>query len=181
MKNQKISQFTTDTLHKDMVQKYADASTAKHIILGYTNGDNIMILKCKVTDLIYYTKLDRSSYKNAVSLRFYPTKAIKDLMLAHGAVKIATVEQFKTFSKTVNTHNKGDAFEAFIHSLSNIEWRKRDFTAFYQAPDIVINGVGYELKFERGTITTEHQLKRIQEKEMRQAVLDELKVKRTLK
>lgn len=111
--------------------------------------------------------LDRAaeSKGGAQSLRFKPTAEEKEQMIADGAIKVCTAEHFVEVCKMLATtygNNKGHGFEYVMAEAHGQTWEK-DTLKWWEGPDMVIDGITYQLKFEKATFTTETQLRKVVE------------------
>ena len=134
--------------HTEISNKYLELKHAKAFIYGFTVDGYIYYTIEK--SLVYTPSVASRGYGN--SLRFRPTKAQKLEMLKN-AVMISEKTEFTTMCNN-SKYNKGEIFEKLVHDINGLEWVK-DSNPFYNSDDIVINGIGYEIKFEGATFTNE--------------------------
>ena len=109
--------------------------------------------------------LDRAakSKGGAVSMRFRPTADEKKAMIKAGAFKVCTIEHFEEVHEMLTPvygSNKGHDFEYVMAEYFGQTWEK-DTLKWWEGPDMIVNGITYQLKFERATFTTETQLIRV--------------------
>ena len=150
---------------RTMVDGYKAFEASERHLDGFARDGFIWAYDCEFDGL--GCVLDRSSKKNggAVSLRFRPTSAEKRAMIADGAVQICTVEHFREVCAMLALtygNNNGHGFEFVMHEHFGQTWEK-DTLKWWEGPDMVINGINYQLKFEKATFTTEAQLRRVME------------------
>lgn len=134
--------------HTEIANKYLELKHANAFIYGFTVDGYIYYTVEK--SLVYTPSVASRGYGN--SLRFRPTKAQKLEMLKN-AVMVCEKTEFATMCNN-SKYNKGEIFEKLIHDINGLEWVK-DSNPFYNSDDIVINGIGYEIKFEGATFTNE--------------------------
>ena len=107
-------------------------------------------------------KLDTASRGGGKSLRFKPTKAEK-LELVGNGFPICSEEHFEEIHKMLTPKygkNYGNTFEYVAAEYYGQTWEK-DFLSWYEGADLEVDGVRYQLKFERATFTTEKQIARL--------------------
>ncbi len=69
-------------------------------------------------------------------------------------------EEFFNELKTMSKYNFGELFEKLITEMNGQEWTK-DNVPFTEDGDLTVNGVAYQLKFEKATFITEAQMMRM--------------------
>ena len=128
-------------------------------IMGFRWGGLIYYVIVKAQTLDHLTKLDKASRGAGMALRFKPTKAQKTLMLSLGA-EILCSEKFFDELCEMSKYNKGEIFEMLITEKFGQTWEK-DNIPFTKAGDIEIDGVAYQIKFEKATFINEAQMMRL--------------------
>ena len=107
----------------------------------------------------YILKLDKASRGAGYALRFCPNNAQKAFLLAKGATVLCSKEFFETSVKN-SIYNKGEIFEKMVTESFGQEWEK-DNIPFTEAGDLEVNGIAYQIKFEKATFTNEKILARM--------------------
>lgn len=139
-----------------MMNKYEEVSYTNNYILGYPlNGNIYMNITSDRTVLDMTTTLDKASRGAGYSIRFAPKKAIKKV-LAERAICLCSKDYFEHIVE-VSKYNKGEIFEQLVSEYFGIAWEK-DNVPFTKGGDIEVNGVAYQIKFERATFTNERTL-----------------------
>ena len=128
-------------------------------ILGFRFNKNIYFVIVSDKELDFVTKLDKASRGAGYSLRFKPTKAQKNFLMSLGA-EVLCSEEFFNELKTMSKYNFGELFEKLITELNGQEWTK-DNVPFTEDGDLTVNGVAYQIKFEKATFITEAQMMRM--------------------
>ena len=146
---------------EQMFNNYNSVAYTHDYIIGFVLKKRVYVLNCKSDFVKELAKLDHNS-KGEVSLRLNLNANDRFKMLDAGAICLCTEDEFNSYCKA-NKYNKGDNFEHLIAERNGIEWAKSGGAkiAFTEEPDLTINGVGYQLKFEKATITDEGKLKRL--------------------
>ena len=150
--------YTYDTLFA----AYRKNSVTSHFLLGFAYYGEMYVVEADYDLLYAVCKLDKASDDNGASLRYAPTYDKKFILLNHGAHKLKdyTEKQFKADcekAKAEHNYNKGDVFESHIFHMHGQSWHK-DNRPFFTHPDIYIDGVGYQIKWERATLCNESTL-----------------------
>ena len=151
MKNNEIKKMLVDFYNRN-------AYTHKYIF-GYTNKGNVYFVQVDGSMLDYLTKLDKASRGAGYSLRFKPDRTQKSLMLDLNPTLLCSVEYFNAMVET-SKYNRGEVFEKMITELYGQEWVK-DNVPFTEDGDLTVDGVAYQLKFEKATFITEGQMMRM--------------------
>ena len=101
------------------------------------------------------TRLDKASRGQGYALRFKSNKSQK-MLLMPGAVALCSDEFFNTLV-TENKYNRGEIFEKLVTEHYGQTWKK-DHIPFTIAGDIEVDGIAYQIKFEKATFTNEKTL-----------------------
>ena len=126
------------------------------IILGYQNGEKVYfaVLSDFITDRVYFK---RSSDKNGVGM----VLALKPLTKKH----IKMLEQNSTFlcntSDFMIGYNKGDSFERHIRNFFGVP-HAHDNLPFFKGCDMVVNGIGYSIKWHNAQLYSIKTLDRLE-------------------
>lgn len=154
------------TLFKSMIDGYNAIAYTHNYILGFEYKHNIYMSEQTSEILPLACTLDKSPEKDAgMSIRFKPTVAQK-LMLLTNAKLICSEKYFNEMcnEKYMNAkgkmvkYNRGEVFEKLITEHFGQVWVK-DALPFTEAPDVVGNGIPYQVKFEKATFVHEKGLK----------------------
>lgn len=153
-------------LHNSMVKRYETISGTHNYVFGFTYKKNIYACVCEnFTDLASVTCLDKASRNGGSSLRFKPNTGIKNLLftLASRSAVVCSAEFFDGQMQGFKG-NRGELFETlvfeFFGGVQNTV-KNADFTS---GGDGVINGVDYQVKFEKATFCNEFSLSNLENK-----------------
>ena len=146
-------------IKKMLVDFYNRKAYTHRYILGFTNKDNVYFVIVDGSMLDHLTKLDKASRGAGYSLRFKPDRTQKSLMFDLNPQLLCSVEYFNAMVET-SKYNKGEVFEKMITELNGQEWIK-DNVPFTEDGDLTVDGVAYQLKFEKATFITEGQMMRM--------------------
>lgn len=151
MKNNEIKAMLTAFYNKH--------AFTHNYILGFRLNGSIYYVVVTAKELDFVTKLDKASRGAGYSLRFKPNKAQKNYLMSLGAEVLCSEEFFNELKK-MSKYNFGELFEKLITELNGQEWTK-DNVPFTEDGDLTVNGVAYQLKFEKATFITEAQMMRM--------------------
>lgn len=149
-------------LHNTMINEYNEQAFAHEYGFGFNSDGNVW---CSITDstiLPFVTCLDRASRGAGYSLRFKPNKAQKELLKSKHTFVLCSVEYFNSLVAT-SKYNKGEIFEKLVTEYFGQTWVK-DNVPFTDGPDLTVDGIGYQLKYEKATFTNEKALARLRAK-----------------
>lgn len=103
-------------------------------------------------------KLDKASRGAGYALRFAPTADQKIALLPYAEVLCST--DYFNHEVSESKYNKGEIAEKLVTEKFGQTWEK-DNIPFTEAGDINIDGVEYQIKFEKATFTNEKTLARL--------------------
>lgn len=146
-------------LFQTMIDRYNDLSYTHDYIYGFYFQNNVYMVKATAEIMPYILKLDKASRGAGYALRFCPNTAQKALLMAKGAQLICSKAFFEETVKE-SKYNKGEIFEKMVTEFFGQEWEK-DNIPFTEAGDIEVDGVAYQIKFEKATFTNEKTLARM--------------------
>lgn len=142
-----------------LVNYYHSKSFTDNYIFCFEFDGVIYMVFCNGKDFQFGVKLDKASRGAGYSLRFKPTKKDKINLLAKGATAICSKAFFENMVKN-SKYNKGEIIEKLVTEYHGQEWEK-DNVPFTDDGDLTINGIAYQIKFERATFINEAQMNRM--------------------
>ncbi len=145
---------------KMMIDKYNTKAFTHEYIFGFTLNHIVYMVKTNAEILPYILKTDRASRGQGMSLRFCPTKAQKIRLLSENCVTALCSDKYFTEMWKESKYNKGEIFEKLVSEYFGIKWEK-DNIPFTKGGDIEIDGIAYQIKFEKATFTNEKTLARL--------------------
>lgn len=149
----------SNEIKRTILSFYNKHSFTHLYILGFRFNKSIYFVIVTDKELDFVTKLDKASRGAGYSLRFKPTKAQKSYLMSLGA-EVLCSEEFFNELKLMSKYNFGELFEKLITELNGQEWTK-DNVPFTEDGDLTVNGIAYQLKFEKATFITEAQMMRM--------------------
>ena len=147
-------------IKRTLIQFYNKHAFTHNYILGFRMNGNIYYVIVDAKELDFVTKLDKASRGAGYSLRFKPNKAQKSYLISLGA-EVLCSEEFFDELKTMSKYNFGELFEKLITEMNGQTWVK-DNVPFTEDGDLTVDGVAYQLKFEKATFITEAQMMRME-------------------
>ena len=140
------------SLFNHLIDRYNELSYTHNYIFGFTVDGTVYMVNTTSEILPYILMLDKASRGQGYSLRFKPTKAQKTMLLMGATVLCSK----KFFDETVATskYNNGEIFEKMVTECYGQKWHK-DTVPFTLDGDLTVNGVAYQIKFEKATFTNE--------------------------
>lgn len=142
-----------------MIEKYDEKSFTHNYIFGIAVHGIVYAIKATAEILPFILTVDCASRGNGFSLRFKPTKEQKELLLTKGAKAICSARFFDA-EVAASKYNRGEIFEKMVTESFGQEWKK-DNVPFTNDGDITVNGIAYQIKYEKATFATEKQLARL--------------------
>lgn len=142
-----------------MIERYNALSFTHNYIYGFTYKGLVYMVEAPASLMSTVCKLDKASRGQGFSLRFCPTMAQKVLLMSLGAVVLCSKKFFDEMVAD-SKYNKGEIFEKMVTEYFGQIWEK-DSVPFTEDGDITVDGVAYQIKFERATFTNEKTLARM--------------------
>lgn len=139
--------------------RYHKISYTDNYKLGFIYKGLVYCTTTKADIIPHVLTLDKASRGAGYSIRFKPTVAQKLLLLSNSEV-ICSAEYFESLVKG-SKYNAGEIFEMLITEKFGQVWTK-DNIPFTEAGDLEVDGVAYQIKFEKATFITEKSLARFE-------------------
>ena len=148
-------------LFRKMVEFYNTNAFTHNYIFGFRFNGNIWLVKVTSEILETILKLDKASRGAGYALRFKPNKSIKSYMLSLGAEVLCSEQLFDDLCNN-SKYNKGEIFEKLVTEISGQTWEK-DNVPFTDDGDLTVDGIAYQIKFEKASFINEKQMLKMQE------------------
>ena len=152
--------MTNAIIFNELVNGYNELAYTHNYMFGFEDRGTIF---CAITDekvLNLVCTLDKASRGAGFALRFKPNKAQKELLKTFELIPVCSALYFNQLVATTR-YNKGEIFEKLVTELFGQVWEK-DNVPFTKAGDIEVDGIAYQIKFEKATFTNEKTLKKLQ-------------------
>lgn len=151
--------MTNTTIFNHLVTGYNKLSYTHNYIFGFEYKHVVYMTVATSEILPYILKLDKASRGAGYALRFKPDTDQK-LMLLAGAEVLCSAEYFETVTSE-SKYNAGEIFEKMVTEKFGQEWVK-DNVPFTEDGDLTVDGIAYQIKFQKATFTNEKSLARLQ-------------------
>ena len=151
--------MTNTALFEKMINRYNELSYTHNYIYGFYFQNVVYMVEATADLMPYILKLDKASRGAGYSLRFCPNRNQKAFLLSKGAYPLCSKDFFET-SVRESKYNKGEVFEKMVTEYFGQVWEK-DNIPFIDDGDLTINGIAYQIKFEKGTFINEKTLARM--------------------
>lgn len=140
------------TIFKMLIDRYNAVSFTHNYIWGFTYKKVVYMATTTSEVLPYVCKLDKASRGAGYALRFCPNAQQKLLLLA-GAKPLCSETYF---NETVESckYNRGEVFEKLVTEHFGQVWTK-DNLPFTEGGDLTVDGVAYQLKYQKATFCNE--------------------------
>ena len=119
------------------------------------------IIKYHFVDLATSDTSSKKSGHNTMCLRYRQnSKAVKTIEdKAIDTFTLCTLEQLETVARAYsNRANRGKAFERLVTEHYGQTWTD-DHVEWWNGADITVNGIGYQIKYDRCNFCNERQIK----------------------
>ena len=154
--------MTNTTIFNALINDYNFFSFTHNYIFGFCYKGLVYSVKATSDILPCVLKLDKASRGAGYALRFKPTNEQKLFLIARGAKAICSADLFNNMV-TGSKYNRGEIFEKIETEYAGQTWTK-DNVPFYMDGDLTVNGVAYQIKFEKATFTNEKQMMALKSK-----------------
>ena len=146
-------------LKMEMLGNYHKLAFTDNYILGFQYKENIYISYRKAVDMEKFVKLDKASRGQGYSIRFKPNSSDKIYLLTGSKVLCSA----KYFQELVagSKYNNGEILEKLVTEIEAGKIWEKDNIPFTEAGDVEINGIPYQIKFEKATFTNEKALENL--------------------
>ncbi len=152
-------------MKKELIKCYHDNAFTDSYIFGVEVKNTIYMIKkcCTLADLEHYLTVQHASRGQGDAVRFAPRTAEKVELIADGeARQLCSKAYFETLVSN-SKYNRGQIFEKLVTEYHGQSW-KADNVPFTVAGDIEIDGIPYQIKFQKASFLSEGQMLRLMKK-----------------
>lgn len=139
-------------LHMNLIDRYNNVAFTHEYIWGFTYKKNVYMAITSADVMPFVTCLDKASRGAGYALRFCPN-AQQKLALMAGAQLLCSETYFNEMVAD-SKYNKGEIFEKLVTEHFGQVWEK-DNVPFTEDGDITVNGIAYQIKFQKATFCNE--------------------------
>ena len=139
-------------LHMNLIDRYNTVAFTHEYIWGFEFKGNIYMAITDASVMPFVTCLDKASRGAGYALRFCPNAQQKMALMPKAELLCSK----KFFEETVTAckYNKGEIFEKMVTEHFGQVWEK-DNIPFTEDGDITVNGIAYQIKFQKATFCNE--------------------------
>lgn len=139
-------------LFLDMIDRYNEHSFTHNYIFGFSYKGNVYMTFATSEILPSVLMLDKASRGAGYSLRFKPNNDIKVALLPKAEL-LCSVKFFEDMVAD-SIYNRGEIFEKIVTERYGEVWVK-DHVPFNEAGDIEIDGIAYQIKYQKASFVSE--------------------------
>ena len=143
------------TMFKTMIDRYNAIAYTHHYIWGFIYKKVVYMAITDSTYMPYICKLDKASRGAGYALRFCPNTQQK-LVLLPKAEPLCSEAYFNDLVES-SDYNNGEIFEKLITEKFGQVWKK-DHIPFTVDGDVTVDGIPYQIKFQKATFCNEKSL-----------------------
>lgn len=143
------------TLFKMMIDGYNSVAFTHNYIWGFEYKKMVYMAVSTAETMPYVLKLDKASRGAGYALRFCPNNQQK-LALLPSAQPLCSAAYFHEMVES-SIYNNGEIFEKLVTEHFGQVWEK-DNIPFTEAGDIEVDGVAYQIKYQKATFCNEKSL-----------------------
>lgn len=135
-----------------MINGYNKHAFTHNYIFGFAYKGNVYMAHATSDMLAAILTLDLASRGAGYSLRFKPNNRIKVALLPNAEL-ICSEAYFEACFKN-SKYNRGEIFEKMVTERFGQTWVK-DNIPFTDDGDLTVNGITYQIKYQKATFITE--------------------------
>ena len=139
-------------LHMSLINRYNAVAFTHEYIWGFIYKKNVYMAITSSDVMPFVTCLDKASRGAGYALRFCPNADQKVALMPNA--QLLCSETFFNEQVASTKYNKGEIFEKMVTEYFGQEWEK-DNVPFTEDGDITVNGIAYQIKFQKATFCNE--------------------------
>lgn len=143
------------TMLQHLITAYNNAAFTHQYIWGFAYKGMVYMAMTSSDVMPYICKIDKASRGAGYSLRFCPTEEQKLLLMPNA--KVLCSKKYFEEVYAASKYNRGEIFEKLVTEHFGQVWEK-DNVPFTEAGDITVDGVAYQIKYQKGTFCNEKSL-----------------------
>ena len=141
---------------KEFTDIYTKLAFTHNYMFGYAEKGVVYCTIATAEVLPEVCILDAASRDQGAALRFKPNKTQREILKRYETFKVCALEVLENLYETTK-YNRGEIFEKLITEKFGQTWTK-DHVPFTVAGDIEVDGVAYQVKYNKATFTNEKTL-----------------------
>lgn len=135
---------------------YHEKSYTNNYIAVYKYKGTVYATICNGSEMFKGVKLDKASRGAGYSIRFKPNNGDKLALMSLGTIVLCSTEMFDEMVAE-SIYNKGEIAEKLVTEHFGQTWVK-DNVPFTEDGDLTVDGIAYQIKFEKATFINEKQM-----------------------
>ena len=147
--------MTNTALFMNMIDRYNNKAAAHDYIWGFEYKGNIYMAITDESVIPFVCKLDKASRGAGYALRFCPNAQQKVALMPNAELLCSSC--YFAEIVTASKYNKGEIFEKMVTEHFGQIWTK-DNVPFTEDGDITVDGIAYQIKFQKATFCNEKSL-----------------------
>ena len=150
-----------NTTARTMFSRYSKVARTHNYIMGVTYRKQVYAVYTTSDVVANVLELTSASREQGLRIRYNANEANMRLLrrLALKIEHLCSVEYLEEVAATMGKQtNRGDAFEKLVAEKHGIEWVSSGNAKFEEAPDLIIDGIEYQVKYKMATFTNEKSL-----------------------
>ena len=147
-------------IRNELIRHYNNTSATHHYIVAFNFKGNIIAAET-TSEVLFNTgvKLDSAGRGQGYSIRFKPNNRDKVALMMGRTMVLCSTEYFEDTVKS-SKYNRGEVIEKMVTEYFGQTWVK-DNVPYTEDGDITVDGVKYQIKFEKATFINEAQMMRM--------------------
>ena len=147
-------------IRNTLINFYNETSATHNYIVAFNYKGNIIAVET-TSETLFNTgvKLDKAGRGQGYSIRFKPNNSEKVALMTGKTTVLCSTEYFEATVKA-SKYNKGEILEKMVTEYFGQTWIK-DNVPYTEDGDITVDGVKYQIKFEKATFINESQMVRM--------------------
>ncbi len=142
-----------ETMRHTMTEFYKSTAYTHYYIFGYAYKKTVYMTITTDEILNEIISLDKAGHNEGVAIKFKPNNAQKLMLMSINSEPICTEEYLEHLTRN-SKYNRGEIFEKIITEKFGQTWTK-DNIPYTEDGDITINGIAYQIKYQKATFLTE--------------------------
>ena len=139
-------------LHISLINRYNAVAFTHEYIWGFIYKKNVYMAITSSDVMPFVTCLDKASRGAGYALRFCPNADQKVALMPNA--ELLCSETYFNEQVASTKYNKGEIFEKMVTEYFGQVWEK-DNVPFTEDGDITVNGIAYQIKFQKATFCNE--------------------------
>ena len=138
----------------ELARQYTEANATHNYIFGFVSKHivyKVTMMNASAEAIEAISKLDYDSRNKTASLRFIPNKEQKTFLMTLNPEVVCEEQEIENLFKN-SKYNRGEIFEKMITEENGQVWKK-DNVKFTNDGDITINGIKFQIKYNKATFT----------------------------